>query len=157
MRRRDKEITSRAQIDRVIHAALSCRVAMVAPDGTPRIVPLSFGYDGENLYFHSAAEGEKLDILRANPEVAVQFEDGVTLRRGGDTCAFSMNYESVVARGRAVFLTDTAQRRAALECLARKYAGEGATFPDSATENLAILRVKIDSVTGKRSFRSDPA
>jgi nitroimidazol reductase NimA-like FMN-containing flavoprotein (pyridoxamine 5'-phosphate oxidase superfamily) len=156
MRRGDKEITSRAEIDRVIHSALSCRMAMVAPDGTPRIVPLSFGYDGETLTFHSAAEGEKIDILRSNPEVAVEFEDGVTLRRGGETCSFSMNYESVVARGRAEFLTDPAERRTALERLAAKYAGEGACFPDAAMESLVLFRVRIASISGKRSPVRNP-
>lgn len=156
MRRREKEITSRAEIDRVIRSALSCRMAMVAPDGTPRIVPLSFGYDGVTLFFHSAAEGEKIEILRSNPEVAVEFEDGVTLRRGGNACSFSMNYESVVARGRAEFLTDPAERRAALESLAAKYAGEGATFPDAAMEGLVLFCVRIASICGKRSPGRNP-
>lgn len=47
-------------------------VSMVRPDGTPYGLPLSLvRKDSKIFYFHCAAEGEKLDCLRANPTVSL--------------------------------------------------------------------------------------
>ena len=153
MRRAEKELKTRAEIDAVIDAALSCRVAMVR-QGLPYIVPLSHAYDGTFLYFHSATQGEKIDILRENPEVCVEFEDGVELRRGKSACRYSMNFRSVIVRGRMEFVQDEAEKRRSLELLVRRFAGNDAGgFPDSALAEIAILRLRIVSATGKLSFR----
>ncbi|HNX05385.1 MAG TPA: pyridoxamine 5'-phosphate oxidase family protein [Opitutales bacterium] len=153
MRRAEKEITSREEIDAVINAATVCRVAMVNA-GRPHIVPLSFGYDGACLYFHSAPEGEKIDILRESPEVCAEFEDGVEIRRGNNACNFSMNYKSVIARGMASFVTDPVEKRIGLDCIVRKYADADVPgFPDAALASVAVIRVRIDSLTGKRSAK----
>jgi hypothetical protein len=44
MRRTDKEIRSREEIDEIIRGSHVCRIAM-AMDNMPYIVPVSFGYD----------------------------------------------------------------------------------------------------------------
>ncbi len=65
MRRNDSEITDRKDIDGIIRRCRVCRLAMC--DGSqPYIVPLSFGYDGSFLYFHTAREGRKIDIIKRN-------------------------------------------------------------------------------------------
>ena len=54
MRRKDREITGRENIEPILRACKTCRVAMIA-DGAPYVVPLNFGYtwddDGLTLYF----------------------------------------------------------------------------------------------------------
>jgi len=65
MRRKDKEIKEIKDIEEILHKATVCRVAMVS-NNSPYIVPLNFGYKDRCLYFHSAGEGKKLDILREN-------------------------------------------------------------------------------------------
>ena len=60
MRRKDKEITDRNAIESIIAKSRICRLAMV-DDAGPYIVPLCFGFRNNTLYFHSAAEGKKLD------------------------------------------------------------------------------------------------
>jgi len=49
MRRKEKEIKSRAEIDEVIAGCQVCRLAF-AVHGEAYLVPLSFGYDGSALY-----------------------------------------------------------------------------------------------------------
>ena len=76
MRRKDKEVTDRNGIKEIICECKTCHVAMV--DGyMPYVVPLSFGYkfidDGAlELYFHSAFEGKKIDILKRNNKVCFE-------------------------------------------------------------------------------------
>ena len=56
MRRTDKEIPSRGEIDAVIRGCQVCRIAL-ALENEPYIVPVSFGYDGASLFFHTAGSG----------------------------------------------------------------------------------------------------
>ena len=70
MRRADREVTDVKGIDEILQKCKTCHVAMV-DNGAPYVVPLSYGYRiiGESvleLYFHSALEGRKLDILNSN-------------------------------------------------------------------------------------------
>jgi hypothetical protein len=61
MRRKEKEITDRAELEAVIAEAQVCRLAMC--DGAhPYVVPLCFGYEAGTFYVHCAAEGQKLAI-----------------------------------------------------------------------------------------------
>jgi nitroimidazol reductase NimA-like FMN-containing flavoprotein (pyridoxamine 5'-phosphate oxidase superfamily) len=61
MRRSEKEITAKTEIESIIQQSMVCRLAM-SEGQIPYIVPLCFGYRNDTLYFHSAKEGKKLDI-----------------------------------------------------------------------------------------------
>ncbi len=50
MRRTDREVTVRAEIDEIVRGSLVCRVAM-ARHNLPYLVPLCFVYDGAALTF----------------------------------------------------------------------------------------------------------
>ena len=66
MRRKNKEITNRGEIDAMLKKAEIIHLAMCLDD-KPYVVPLNFGYDGENIYFHTAQKGLKAEIIRQNP------------------------------------------------------------------------------------------
>ena len=64
----------------IIKMCKTCHVAMVE-EGEAYVVPLSFGYrfiEGGllELYFHSALEGKKLDILRKNNRICFDMAQG---------------------------------------------------------------------------------
>lgn len=81
MRRKDKEIVSRAECDAVLNEAQVAHVAMV--DGEkPYVVAMNFSYDGRALYLHCAKEGRKLEILARNPNVCIGAETGVRFVAG---------------------------------------------------------------------------
>ena len=63
MRRKEKEISDRNIIDDLIKKAMIIRIAMV-DDNLPYIVPMNFGYKDNCLYFHSAKEGRKIDLIK---------------------------------------------------------------------------------------------
>jgi len=65
MRRHDREITNRQEIDAIIRSALVCRIALAAGD-EPYVVPVSFGYDGDAIYIHTAKSGRKIEFIEAN-------------------------------------------------------------------------------------------
>ncbi len=68
MRRFEYEIQELPEIEEIIGLAKVCRLAMSVGD-QPYLVPLCFGYEPGALYFHSAGEGKKLDMLETNDNV----------------------------------------------------------------------------------------
>ena len=77
MRRKDRELKDMNAIFEVIKNCSVAHVAMV-DGGKPYVVALNFGYDRDGdelvLYFHSAYDGKKTDILRKNPAVYFQMD-----------------------------------------------------------------------------------
>lgn len=151
MRRKEKEILDRAQIDGIIAGAPVCRLAMI--DGQdPYIVPLCFGYDGKALYVHSAPEGRKIEALRCSDRVCFEIDSGAELVRGPRACRWGMRYASVIGFGRAVFVTDPEAKRRALALIMAHYADGVQVFADAEVAATAVIRVDIGEMTAKRSL-----
>ena len=70
MRRKDKEITHRAEIESIIRRSMVCRLAL-ADENIPYLVPLCFGYKDNSLYFHSVGQGRKIEMLKKKLTMSV--------------------------------------------------------------------------------------
>lgn len=150
MRRKEKEITDRAEIEAIIAKAQVCRLAL-ADEGRPYIVPLCFGYEDNTLYFHSANTGKKLDILKKNRQVCFEFDVDCEVRTGPEACKWGMLYRSVIGYGKASFVESPASKRQALDIIMRQYGSNLNDYPDAKVRNTVVIRVDIDSLTGKFS------
>ena len=75
MTKREYKITDEAQIQGILDSAKVLRLG-IAVDNVPYIIPLNYGCtleDGKlTFYLHSAVKGNKLDLLRKNPEQVQQ-------------------------------------------------------------------------------------
>ena len=150
MRRKEKEIVEKNEIEGVIAAAKVCRLAM-ADNGQPYIVPLSFGYVDDVLYFHSAMEGKKLDILKKNNKVCFEFDIDAEIKVGKTACEWGMKFRSVIGFGRAYFIEDPESKRSALDTIMGQYSSDAFEFPDKTIAKTIVIRVEIESMTGKRA------
>lgn len=151
MRRREKQITDRSQIEAIIARSQVCRLAL-SDGGQPYIVPLCFGYRRSRLYFHSAAAGRKIDILRRNPRVCFEFDLEPEPVAGQSACAWTLRYRSVIGFGTAEILQDPEETRAGLEAIMAQYAGEGPhEFSADALAQTRVIRVTVEQMTGKQS------
>jgi nitroimidazol reductase NimA-like FMN-containing flavoprotein (pyridoxamine 5'-phosphate oxidase superfamily) len=150
MRRRDREITDKAAIESIIRRSLVCRLGLSKGD-QPYVVPLCFGYEDGTLYFHCAREGMKVDILRANDAVCVEFDIDQELVRGNEACGCAMRYRSAIAFGRASFVEGADAKRKALDVLMRQYSDESHEYSDEALAKVTLVKVDIESMTGKQS------
>jgi uncharacterized protein len=155
MRRKDKAITDRNLIDSIIHKSLVCRIAIY--DGEmPYIVPLSFGYEGGNLYLHSAKEGRKIDILKRNPRLCFEFDTQCEVLPAEKACSFTMRYKSVIGYGKAHFLEDSGEKIATIRIIMNHYTDKTFTFTEDDVKNIAVIRVEVEEITGKQSgFNQD--
>ena len=150
MHRKEREITDQKAIEDILHNAWVCRLAMVDGD-TPYIVPLCFGYADRTLYFHSAPEGKKLEILKKNNRVCFEVDIDPSLKPNAKPCAWAMNYRSVVGFGCARFLNDVESKRKALDIIMRNYSDKSYVYQRSAIENTTVIKVNIEQMTGKQS------
>lgn len=50
------------------------RLAYIAKDGTPRVIPMLFSWTGDEIVFGAYASSNKLHSLRANPAVAITID-----------------------------------------------------------------------------------
>ena len=148
MRRSDREVVDREWMDEIIRRSGVCRLAMVDGD-RPYVVPLNFGYDGTDLYFHGAVEGKKIDLLRINPRVCVEFDLPGELVHRDTPCSCTQIYQSVLVQGVAEILRDPQAKRHGLEVLMAQYGLPSAPLAADAVRETAILRVRIESITGK--------
>ncbi|HQP31911.1 MAG TPA: pyridoxamine 5'-phosphate oxidase family protein [Deltaproteobacteria bacterium] len=149
MRRSDREITDHAQIEAILMRATVCRLAM-CDEGWPYVVPLNFGYQAKCLFFHTAVQGRKLDIIQRNDRVCFEVESDNKIIESFEACGWSMRYASVIGFGRAKLIDDPAQKRAALDIIMRHYSDRSYTYPDDVLAKTAIIRIDIESMTGKR-------
>ncbi len=161
MRRKDREITDRAEIDALLLRTRVCRVAF-AVAGEPYLVPLSHGYDPKAgaLFFHTAKEGKKIDCIEANSRVCFEVEGTVEVKEGDErACSWGVRYESVIGYGTIVEVTSTEDREHALRCLTEQQAGQTMdwTFNEKAVAATRVWRLDIESLTGKRSIKSKSA
>lgn len=150
MRRNEKEIKDREAVEAVIRRSKVCRLALCRGE-RPYIVPLCFGYRDDTLYFHSAREGKKIDILRENPQVAFEFDIDQEVVRGKTGCDWTMRYKSVVGFGRASFVEDLDAKQKALDVIMSQYADGSFTYKESLLKITAVIKVKIDRMTGKKT------
>ena len=150
MRKKEKEITAHDAIESIIRRSLVCRLAL-SEDNLPYIVPLCFGYDKHTLYFHCAPEGKKIDILRKNNRVCFEFDIDQELVSADQACKFDMKYRSVIGFGKASLVRDRESKKKALEVIMQHYAGQSYTFPEDILNKTGIIKVEIESISGKKA------
>lgn len=151
MRRKEKQITERKEIDDIINASPVCRMAM-AHGNEPYLVPLSFGYDGNAVYIHTAIQGKKIDIIEANPRVCIEFEHKVqVIKDDNQACKWSFSFQSVIGFGTIKELRDTDQKKQGLNHIMRHYTGKEWPFNPKAVEKTRVWKIDIESLCGKCS------
>ena len=150
MRRTDREITDRGTIDQIITAAGVCRLGLSNRD-QPYIVPVSFGYDGKAIYFHTALEGMKIDYINTNARVCFEMEQDVRLVGNEEVaCKWGQLYSSVIGFGTVREITDPPGRLAAMNQVMQHYSGKQWDFDPETFAQVRLWCISIDQLTGKR-------
>ena len=78
-------------------------------EGHIYVVPISYAYDGENIYCHSY-EGKKIDLMRINPDVCFEVDEMRDMA----------NWKSVILQGNFEEINDKAERIKALKILLKR-------------------------------------
>ena len=151
MRRKDKEIMDTEKIVKVIKECQVCRLGL-SLDNIPYIVPVSFGYDGNTLYFHTALEGKKIDILAVNKNVCFEFESGVQIAPNETKpCSWSFSFQSVIGFGKVAELSAPEDKIKGLTHIMAQYSDKEWGLDKLPLNSLRVWAIHIESMTGKQS------
>lgn len=172
MRRKDREMDqefARQVIDKSRFGVLSMEDE---EQGIPYSVPLSIVRQGDFLYFHSAREGKKVDLISKNEQVRIVFVGDVHVPDLYDreqldemvkdpektsqliSRVFTTEYESAIVEGRIAEVMDTNEKVLALKLICEKYTPDKMRYFEHAIqagEKLTrIFKVEMESVSAKR-------
>ena len=153
MRRKDLAVTDPARSDEIIASCDRCRLAFA--DGThPYIVPLSFGYarreEAQLFYFHGAAVGRKVDLIRRLGYAGFELDRDGTIHPSDQACDFSVRYQSVIGEGEIAEVTDPAEKAQVLQIIMKQYSGrEDWEFPETVLAKTGVFRLVVKELSAR--------
>ncbi|WMJ84379.1 pyridoxamine 5'-phosphate oxidase family protein [Oscillospiraceae bacterium LTW-04] len=152
MRRKDREVTDPTALLNIIEECKVCRVAMQDEQGL-YIVPLNFGYvfdEGKlTLYFHSAKEGRKIDILSKSPVVAFEMDCSHQLIESEIACRNGYAYKSIIGTGDASLIKSFEEKIKGLSHIMIHQTGKEFEMPPQAVNSVAVFKIDAIEFTGK--------
>ncbi len=159
MRRKDREVH---ELEAMLEILEQCEVVRLGMyDGRePYIVPLNFGYrlEGEelHLYFHSAKEGRKIDIINRNPSVCFEADCSFRLIKGDEACEWSAYHRCVMGTGEVRVLQDVQEKKLGMDCIMKHYGHEGVPrYNEAVFERTLLLELKVEGITGKQNIPNE--
>lgn len=156
MRRNDREIKDFEKLVQVMQKCDVCRLAL-NDDGYPYILPLNFGMTVEQgvitLYFHGAAEGTKYRLIEKDNRASFEMDCSHRLVMDTDNMSCTMEYESVIGRGR-LFVVPDEEKYEALCVLMRQYHQEEFPFNQAAIPRTVVLKLVVEQLTGKARMKN---
>jgi len=151
--RRNVQQLSQEESEAVLLRGTAGVLALAGDKAFPYAVPISYVYDGEHIYFHSATEGHKIDAIERNPNAsfAVIDQDEVIPEK------YTTAFRSVIVFGSIRIIGDDTEKRAAVRKLALKYAPDNteqqhAAEIDGAWSRFCMLEMSIAHMTGKQAI-----
>ena len=152
MRRKDLEVTDKAELKRILDGCKVCRLGIYGEP--PYIVPMNFGYtwtDGLTLYFHSAPKGRKIDLMREHPKVSFEMDCDHLLVTGATACRYTYRYASLYGEGEARFIEACDEKLAALKAIMAHVTGaDDYEYEEAAVRSVQVFAVDAIAITGKR-------
>lgn len=157
MRRKDREVTDIQAINDILQKCKTCHLAMVDNE-QPYLVPLNYAYTlNENvltLYFHSAKEGRKIDILKNNN--AVCFEiciEGMPIFATRTPCNSGYYFSSLLGFGNVQFVDDETEKCNILSLFMKHQADITVNFSPAQAKTVCIFKVITSEFTLKQKVR----
>lgn len=160
MRRKDREVSDFNEMVEIMRKCDVCRIALNDREADiPYIVPLNFGMDVKDgqvfLYFHSAMEGKKIDLIAKDSRAAFEMDCGHQFILYEDRMSCTMGYESVTGYGTIEAVPDE-EKFAALKILMRHYHEEDFKFNTDMMKVTTVLKMTVTDMIGKRRNNVHP-
>lgn len=148
MRRKERQ-TSKEVAQEIIDKSTFATLAMTDLSGNPYCIPITIVRLDDNIYFHGATEGKKIDCLKNNSHVCiscVSHAENIQEK-------FTVNYKSAVVFGTANEITDTSEKMNFLEFLCKRHTPDNMSnfkvYAEKGIARTSIWKVTIEEITGK--------
>lgn len=153
MRKYQRQIEDEEKVYALLDCCQTVRLGL-SDEPYPYVVPLSFGWekreDGAFIYFHCAAEGKKVDLIKKCPRVCVEADvlRGYRKTERGVTA----DYKSVIAFGVAERVNG-AEAAHGLDLLLKHCKITGYS-PETCVlaGQVAVYKITLNGITGKQRF-----
>lgn len=151
---REKAAYDRDTVHTVLDAGLVAHVAFVL-DGSPVVVPMLYGRDGETLFLHGARKARVIRLLEGTGTACVNVTllDGLVYARSA--FASSMQYRSVTVFGKARLVDGREDKLHALriisECTMPGRWAEVRESLDNEVKMTGVIALDIESASAKIS------
>ena len=152
MTKRELQITDENRIREILDTCKVLRLGLCV-DNEPYVVPMNYGYCLEEgklvLYLHSAVQGKKLDMIRANPKVFVEMDCDWTPFEGEKPCQYGLSYSSLMGRGETRIVEAVEEKIRAMALLMKTQTSKDFTFDDRLVSIVTVIRVDVTEYTAK--------
>ena len=158
MRRKDKEITGIDEKLEIIAKCKICRLGL-SENNYPYIVPLNYGYSWDNgkltLYFHSAPDGRKIDIIQKNDNACFEIDCDTKLIEGENSCNCNYEFKSIIGFGKIVLLDTNDEKINGLNYLMKQQTEKDTKhdFNEAKLDNIIVFKMLVDEFTGKQKLK----
>ena len=150
--KRELRVTDPQQIRHILDTGKVLHLGL-AVDNEPYVVPMNYGYALEDekltVYLHSAVQGKKLDMIRANPNVFFEIDCDLMPFEGRVPCQYGLVYSSVMGRGKATIVEDVEEKKRAMSILMKTQTGKDFTFEDRLVTIVTVIRIDVSEYTAK--------
>ncbi|MCL1937186.1 MAG: pyridoxamine 5'-phosphate oxidase family protein [Candidatus Azobacteroides sp.] len=139
----------------VIKKCKICRMGL-SENNAPYIIPLNYGYNFENdtltLFFHSAINGKKWDIIKSNPNVCFEIDCDAQLIEAEKACNYGYAFRSIIGFGKIVILKDIDEKIVGLNEIMRHQTGKETAYDFTPDElkNVCVYKMIVENFTGKQ-------
>lgn len=132
------------EIRGIIRKCQVCHVAMTDENGNPYLVPMNFGFEDDTVWLHSSRNGHKIDLLKKNPNVCIEFSTDYVLRSQNEevACSYSMKYRSVLVFGTVEFIENPDEKTAALNRIMANYSDRTFRYNPPSLQEVCCWKVK---------------
>ena len=155
MRRQDREITDINEKINIIKKCKMCRIGL-SEHNMPYIIPLNYGYSFENniltLFFHSALEGKKFDILKNNDNACFEIDCDTKLIEAEKACNYGYAFRSIIGFGKIMIVEDAEQKINGLNQIMKHQTEKETVYNFTHTElkNVCVYKMVVEEFTGKQ-------
>ena len=150
--KRETQVIDENQIKHILDTAKVLNLGLAA-DNMPYVVPMNYGYclkEGRLvLYLHSAVKGNKLDMIRENPNVYFSMDCDHKSFEGEKPCQYGLAYSSVMGRGKASIVEDVQEKMEAMTVLMKTQTGKDFSFNERLVSIVAVIRIDVEEYTAK--------
>jgi len=124
-------------------------LSTIDKNGCPYGIPLNYSYWNKCICFHCAQQGHKLENIDFSDKVSFC----VVTKSDVLANEFDTDYESVIAFGSAVEVTDSSQKKDILMSIINKYSADyiesGKNYMKKYWDETKVIKIEINHLTGK--------
>ena len=151
MRRKRQQLSEEEAIKLLRHAT-SGVLSVLDEDGYPYGVPISYVYDNNKLYFHSALNGHKIDAINHSDKASFS----IICKDEIHPETFTTYFRSVICFGRVRITENETEKYNALCLLGKQYNPNDEPALEEEIKkginHVAVIVFDIEHVTGKEAI-----